>query len=238
MLLPSSPPDGDPLWEALLEPAEQPAERGAVDAPRIETAREMPVVRIEAPGAWLIENLGVAADVREQLAADAAHRYLVVRFDCSFRPRGDKVRVEWARFRAQLSSDATDGRPIAEDLHPVRVERTAKRNVVLKISPSIKFAEAELGLGELSRASDYEVVEPVIDAAGRGGDDLSWDYSGGPEGSVSGGKRMHALVKLPASATFLDAGLEISADLLVDRRLLWAAKRADDPNPISVRVWP
>jgi hypothetical protein len=198
----------------------------------------MPVVRIEPPAACFVDALEDAEEVGRGLAEDAEHRYLVVRFDCSFRPRAEQVRVEWARFRAQFRTDTPDARVTTEDLHPGRVERTVKRNVALKIAPSVKFMETELALGEYSTGSDYEVIEPVIEAAGRGGDDVSWDYSSRAEESVSGAKRMHALVKVPVTAGFLDVLVEISADLRVDRGLLWAARRSEDQEPIRVRLWP
>jgi hypothetical protein len=107
----------------------------------------------------------------------------------------------------------------------------------LKISPSLKFMEAEATAGEFTSAYDYDVLEPVIEAAGRGGPDLSWDYTAGRDQSVSGGKRMHALVKLPLAAPALDALLLLSADLRVDRRFLRPASRAHDEAPMRVRVW-
>lgn len=238
MLLPSPSETRNALWEAPLAlDATAGPERGAPGADTIDAAREMPVVRIEPPVAHLARDVIPPAELPEQIRSDSAHCYIIVRFDCSFRPRADKVRIEWARFRAQLKTDAAGDRAVAEDVHPYRVERTLRRNVALKISPTITFLDIDVGLGEYSSGSDYDVLEPVIEAAGRGGDDVSWDYSGGRDEFVSGGKRMHALVRIPVAVTALDVLLEVSADLRVDRRVLWPAKRSHDEPPIRVRLW-
>lgn len=238
MLLPSTSESRDAAWESPLAllPAAGP-ERGEIEQSGLESARDMPVIRIESPEAWLLRDVVPTSDVPKAVAEDDGHTYVVARFDCSFRPRGEKVRVEWARFRARLVSDPA-GAAVAEDMHPWRVDRAVKRNVGLKISPSVKFAEVEAAIGEYSRSADYEALEPVIEGAGRGGDDLSWDYSSGRGEFVSGGKRMHAILTLPVGLLALDAMVEISADLRVDRRFLWPASRTEDQAPMRVQLWP
>jgi hypothetical protein len=236
-MLPPAPADREAAWESPLAllPAEGP-ERGEIEQAGVDSARDMPVVRIEPPDAWLLARVVAPTELPQRVTDDGDHRYIVARFDCSFRPRDDKVRVEWARFRARLFSEPTGG-AVAEDMHPWRVERTVQRNVALKVSPTIKFAEVEAGVGELSHGVDYEALEPVIEAAGRGGDDLSWDYSSGRGEFISGGKRMHAIVKAPLDVTALDALVEVSADLRIARRLVWPASRTEDQAPIRVQLW-
>jgi hypothetical protein len=237
MLLPSPSESRAAAWESPLAllPATGP-ERGEIEQSGLDSARDMPVIRIESPDAWLLHEVVEPAELPRAVREDSGHLYVMARFDCSFRPRGEKVRVEWARFRARLVSDPA-GSAVAEDMHPWRVERTVRRNVGLKISPSIKFTEVEAAVGAYSRGADYEALEPVIEAAGRGGDDLSWDYSGARHEFISGGKRMHTIVKVPVDLTWLDAAIEISADLRVDRRLLWPASRTEDQAPMRIRLW-
>lgn len=242
MLLPVPSGEQEALSEGPLEliAPEDERERGerrvTVDEEDVDTARDIPVTRIEPPFVRPIAEVVPAAELPPGITNDREHSYLVARFDCSLRPRADKVQIEWARFRVVLQPDEESGSAVAEDMYPWRIEREVKRNVSLKISPSIKFAEAEVALGELASGYDYTLLEPVIEGAGRGGSDLTWDYSAAREQMVSGGKRMYALLRVPSALCVLDAKLEISADLRVARRFLWPARARDDPS-MRVRVW-
>jgi hypothetical protein len=102
------------------------------------------------------------------------------------------------------------------------MEERVLHHVSLKISPKLTFSQIEVGLGE--RDHDYAVLEPSISAAGRGGSDLSWDYYAARDSSITGGKRMHALLRAPASVTRMTARISASADVLVDRRFRWPAR--------------
>ena len=222
MLL-AEPEPGTPLWEAPLVLEEARSERGAeARSPAAAApvdARDMPVVTIEPPQVATLEAAAgaeVVAAAAKSAAPDA--RFFIVRLDFSIRPHPGRVRVEWARLRCELLGTDGGTPPSAEDMHPWTVEEKVAHHVSLEVSPSLKFTEVELSAGTYTHSYDYETLEPVISAAGRGGHDLSWDFTAFHDGTVTGGKRMHALISVPAASGAVHARLSFSADLVVERR--------------------
>ena len=214
---------GTPLWEAPLVLEGETSQRGAdarsVAASAPVDARDMPVVAIEPPQVASLEAAAgtEVAAAAAKTAAPGAH-FFVVRLDFSLRPRPGHVRVEWARLRCELL--AADGAtpPSAEDMHPWTVEEKVPHHVSLEVSPSLKFSEVAVSAGTYTHNYDYETLEPVISAAGRGGPDLTWDFTAFHDGTVTGGKRMHALLSVPPASGAVQARLSFSADLVVERR--------------------
>ncbi|HSS04086.1 MAG TPA: hypothetical protein VLK89_02710 [Solirubrobacterales bacterium] len=228
---------GGPLWEGQLELVESEVERGVEEERSLDLARDMPLLRIEPAKAWMLSDVIEPSEQWEQALSGQDHEYVVVRFDCSFRPKVDRVQIEWARFRVKLAPDPSGALGLVEDLHPLRIDKEIRRQVGLKIAPTLKFQEVGVGLGEITSGHDYDAIEPVIEAAGRGGHDVNWDYSTPPGVSIGGSKRMHAIVRVPAGVDALDAVLYLSADVRVDRRFLWTASRQQDEEPLQVRLW-
>lgn len=237
MLIPDA--QTSPLLEATLQPeasvmrALRPSDDA--DAPPIDDddPRHLPVVRVEPPRARL------ATDIPELTLPSLPddRRLYVVRFDISLRSK-PRVRIEWARFRAQFLPDAGGRIGYVEDQHPLLVERAVTHHVGLTINPSLKFNAVEVSAGSYAHSYDYESLEPRISAAGRGGADLTWDYDADPDGTLTGGKRMHALLTVPADMGSVRASLSIVADLRIGRSLLPARPSQEKDARLEVEIVP
>lgn len=222
MLL-AEPEPGTPLWEAPLVLEEARSERGAeARSPAAAApvgARDMPVVTIEPPQVATLEAAAgaeIVAAAAKSAPPDA--RFFIVRLDFSIRPSPAAFASSGRACAASCSASTAVPPPSAEDMHPWTVEEKVAHHVSLEVSPSLKFTEVELSAGTYTHSYDYETLEPVISAAGRGGHDLSWDFTAFHDGTVTGGKRMHALISVPAASGAVHARLSFSADLVVERR--------------------
>jgi hypothetical protein len=205
---------------------------GAGDVPiDVDDPRELPVVRVEPPLARLAVDIpGLTVP-----GLPDGRRLYVVRFDISLRPK-PRVRIEWARFRAQFLPDADGRNGYVEDQHPFLVERAVSHHVSLTVNPSLKFSAVEASAGSYAHGYDYESLEPRISAAGRGGADLSWDYDADPDGTLTGGKRMHALLTVPAEMGTVRASLSIVADLRIGRFVLPARPSQEKDARLDVEI--
>lgn len=101
--------------------------------------------------------------------------------------------------------------PIAHDLYPLQVVDKAQVEHTAKISPSFKFKEVEVGLGEDSLTLRYERLEPKITAYGKRETAVYWRYTPGTAREVAGGVREMDLVVrrprgVPVRATILAKG--------------------------------
>ncbi|HEV7205503.1 MAG TPA: hypothetical protein VGN18_12905, partial [Jatrophihabitans sp.] len=79
----------------------------------LSAARDLPEVRIEPHRTFALDEI----DGAPAPPLDSTERYFVLRFDFSLRPK-PRVRIEWARLRVELVSDAAGRHARAEDLHP------------------------------------------------------------------------------------------------------------------------
>ncbi len=212
------------LWKAPLEPStgeavdrleREWAARGVKGDTHV-AVRDLPVVSIGQPEVWALSEVfpwdKMPSPLRVKL--EDADFYLV-RLACSFRPKRKEIEVEWARFIVILMPDNTGRRPIAYDLHPLRVTQEVKRNVKVTLGPSLKFQEVEAKVGELAFGFEYPELQPLISAAGAGESRPSWDYEEAKGVKVQGSKWMHLLLKVPKGMGRVRAVLDLTADVQV-----------------------
>ena len=240
MLIPER-ESGQALWEAPLVAESPPTDRAAPGSSEWglragESARDMPVIRIEPPQVCTLAE-GAGGDVvAAARSAIPDVNFFLVRLDFSLRPKPGEVQIEWARLRVEMLPSADGLSALAQDMHPWTVEQEVKHHVNVDISPSLKFQEVEFSAGSHSHTYDYATLEPTISAAGRGGNDLTWDFSAFKDGTVAGGKRVHALVSVPTAMNGVEARLSFSADLLVERKFRRAAGLRVDDDPLAVNL--
>lgn len=215
-----------PLIEAPLQLDQvTTTERGEslADAP---AADEIPVVTIGVPRAAPVSALastrldgGAHMSVTAPVIG-ADETAFLLRLACSFRPRSDSTEIIWARFTARLLADGDSTTAVALDLYPsaVEVERKVSRRIL--VSPSLKLAEVEAGVGEGELTIEYPAVEPVISAGGTQESTISWDFSQAPGYTVRGGKLLVAVIAAPRETRRLEVACTVQADLRY-RGLRW-----------------
>jgi len=212
------------LWEGPLEvSADEVVDRlerewraqGTKDSVH-DIIRDLPTVSIGLPETWPLTQIYPHKKMPPTLRVklDESDFYFV-RMPCSFRPRSVKSRIVWARFLVNLLPDSARQQPTAYDLHPLGVMQEVKRNVKVSLSPSLKFQEVEVGVGNLEFGFEYPELQPIISATGAGEAKPMWDYSETKGIAVQGSKWMHMLVKTPKGFKPVRATLDLAADVEV-----------------------
>jgi hypothetical protein len=199
-------PDGNVLFEAAFVPSEEFAHKGvAAGGPEIgNVLGRKSRVLVGTP-----QSRNVLAHWPENDALDAdivAQRhdwdFFRVRLACSFVPaRGS--RLTWVRLSAALTaeraSDEGDGAGpacVVFDLFPRDVTRERHYKRSFSITPSLKFAFAELG-AQASTESDAIGYEPEMDAAGLLTPTPTWTFRSGDGSGLVGSRELFILVKAP-----------------------------------------
>lgn len=237
------------LWEGPLEPAtDEAVERLSrewaareVKADAREAIRDLPVLSIGQPEVWTLAQVYPPEKMPPVLQAKLQEAdFYLVRLACSFRPKRDEAKVEWARFLVHLLPDSASYQPIAFDLHPLQVTQEVKRNVKVSLSPTLKFQEIEASVGGVEFGFEYPELQPIISASGAGEPNPSWDYEEAKGVRVQGSKWMHLLVKAPKGMPSGQAVLDLAADVEVrGSRLpvLVFRNRKEAEAHLTVRLW-
>jgi hypothetical protein len=233
------------LWDGALEPdidehsGEGRAIRGFEGNVR-EAIRAMPVVSIGQPETWPILDLYPRAKLTRALRSKlTTHDYYLVRFSCSFRQVSRETRIEWARFRASLLTDAPNLQLLAEDLYPHRVTQEVKHQVKVTLGPTLKFLEVEASGVAADFGLEYRELQPIISAAGIGETELSWDYRQAKGVEVLGSKWMHALIKAPKGLAKAQALLDLMADVEAQgvRLPVFLPRKKTEETHLLVTLW-
>jgi hypothetical protein len=200
-------------------------------------AINLPRVVVGEPQWWNLEILLAAGDNELpgelQLLLKEAHFY-VVRFACSFREQDDSV-FERARFIVELESIGSNDSAIVYDLHPQEVYAEKRRDMSLKIAPSLRFGEVEASVGEATLLFQYDRIEPAITAAGALTPICSWDISPTREHPVRGIRWFHAIVKCPIDSVGIVTRLSITASIRSKGSVFRASARSADTSSLVSR---
>jgi hypothetical protein len=195
-------PEGGVLFEAAFVPSEEFRHKGiATDQPEITTllGRSNKIL-IGTPQARNVlahwpENDSLDPDIA---AGRRDWDFFRVRLACSFVPaRG--CRFTWARVNAKLSTTGSLGSgaaSIAFDLFPRDVTRERRFKRSFSITPSLKFAFAELG-AEASTETDAISYAPEMDAAGLLTTTPTWTFRSSDRSGLVGSRELFVLVKTP-----------------------------------------
>jgi hypothetical protein len=228
-----------PVSEEALDQATRGLQRGGVQLSPHEVERNMPVVKINKPEPWTLQDFCAPAQLPRPMRAKLREAdFYIVRFICSFSPIPKQSRIEWARFRITLLP-STGAQPYAFDLYPEQVVQKIKRQIKVTVSPSLRFRELEASVGSADFGFEYDELIP--DISGNMGDnsiDPSWDFRPVPGQEVEGPKRLYLLVKAPKGMTNAQARLNVVADVKVRgtrlRGILWRQEQADQR---TVSLW-
>jgi hypothetical protein len=145
----------------------------------------------------------------QQLLRNA--EFYAVRLACSFASTDDAV-IERARFSVKLEAHGQgDSDPIAFDLHPHDVYDTVKKQVDIKLSPSLKLHEVEASAGEAGINFQYDELIPEVTAFGLQTAAFSWDVKPTPSRAVRGVRLFHAVLKVDRTDGAAIARLHLSA---------------------------
>jgi hypothetical protein len=222
----------DPADEAVVREA-----RG--DRGERSIGRDLPVVSIGQPESWPVSDL--LRDARAPLIeASPDHEFRLVRLACSFRPKGDDPRIEWARFAVQLLPDASGRQPVAFDMHPLAAVHEVKRNFKVSLSPSIKFTDVvEASLGGVEAGLEYPELLPMVSGSGIGETTPSWDYLAVRGTRVAGVRCMHLIARMPRGTGPVTANLELTAEMVGNgfRIPVVLRRQHSETERLEVRLW-
>lgn len=121
--------------------------------------------------------------------------------------------VSWFEVHVELGGSGVAGHdPIVHDLYPLLVEDKVELERTAKISPSLKFMDVAVSLGEGSVATKYVRLDPKITAYGKRESKAYWSFTPGSGSEVAGGiKEMDLIVRrfraIPAHATIFAKGI-------------------------------
>jgi hypothetical protein len=116
-------------------------------------------------------------DLHVILDTDREHRFVALRFTCSFRPDDDPL-VE-SRLVIRLTSQQPDGRtdpPVAQSLQPERLVQPIKRQTGFNITPSVTVASISVGGIGGSTQDTYDAQEYYLVADGKRGSTPEWFF--------------------------------------------------------------
>jgi hypothetical protein len=215
----------DFIWEGKMEPIPDSSTRrrsrpDAADSRPDEDLpeEELPTVSIGRPVLWSLLELFDTEEVPRSIRAklDLADFHLV-QLNCSFRPSSKRIRIEWARFWAYFPPDAQGHQPAVFDLYPKLVTEESEREVNVSLSPSLRFSEAEVGLGTLGFNLKYTKYHATVTAAGVGEDTADWSYEVGRGVDIRGSVWMYALLQTPKEMTEAHVQIGLLADVATAR---------------------
>lgn len=224
------------LWEGELElggligttrsargrPHEEPPEIAVQDLPR---------VSIGMPEVWRIEDLYDPGSLPPLFRSKLDEwQFRLARFVCSFRPRSDDAKVDFARFIVQLEHDEQGRQALAHDLHPRAVLQERKKSVTMTLKPTLTFGEVGASLGSGGFSLEYDTLEPVISASGAGEDLADWSYEGAKGIPIVGSKWMHMIIRAPISMDRCTAQIDMTADLRLKSWLFGARLKAEQEH--------
>src|SRR4051812_40723060 len=229
------PDAGAPLWEGALELVPDDLVRARREEPERFDPRAMPHAEIRRPETWPLTEVYPPAQMPREMQArlDEAEFYMV-RLRLSFRPTKDEVEIKWARFAVELLGD---GEIEAEAIQPELEEEQVERTRRYTLAPSLKFAEVEVGVGEMEFGCEYTEQEPFMWGAAEPVTSPSWDFEPTTGHRLYGPRRMHMLVRARPGTPSGRARLHLVTDIELKRRLLGRATRPRDLPPLDVTLW-
>lgn len=199
---------------------------------------DWPAVTIGRPQCWDLTELAVARDQQlppeMRLLLDASDFFLL-QLACSFRPR-QGTEVDWARFEVSLRTGGTGQQPVAFDMYPREVTTRIDRDVKLSISPSLKFAGIEAGVGSLSTDIAMTRVEPSVIAYGLMESEPAWDYTAHAQAPLVGSRFGYIIVQRRKGAAAMTAVLRIVARVKAAGGIFRASLRTESGERLTVPV--
>ena len=222
-----------PLYQGPLELGPEGfslALKGARDGLRErDLPKSGPVVTLGTPQSWNLVELAIERE--ESLPAEVrmllkeAHFHLVV-FACSFRP-DRRSAIRWARFSVSMTQISGQDAPVAFDLYPREIYVERKTDLAVAISPSLKFAETELSLGEAIANLEFRKLEPRIVGSGVLESSPSWDFEQLRERPLRGSRQCCLIVKKPLRSQGVHVSIGLVADV-VTRNGLFSMRISDE----------
>jgi hypothetical protein len=107
----------------------------------------------------------------------------------------------------------------------------------VRLDPTARFSDIEVGVGNLDSTIEYTRLKPVISGGGLGQATVFWEYETTKAQELGGGKQMCAIIYAPKDAPVGYAKCDIKAQVKVKRRLFWAKLALPDPAVLDVRLW-
>lgn len=131
--------------------------------------------------------------------------------------------VEWAMTQNNLGAAYIDR---------IRGDQ-AKTDLRVSISPSLKFAEVELALGEVVTTIELRKLEPVIIGYGALEPAPNWDFEQHKDYPLRGSKFSYLIVKKPHGAEAVRLTLDLTVDVVTRHGLLSARVAEKDRAHLS-----
>lgn len=179
---------------------------------RLDINGRLPMVSIGKPVITPVADLLGPGKMPAMLQTQLAELdFYLVRLACSFRPRYKEITIEQAIFTVFLLSRSSHDVPTAYDLHPRDVKQEIKRDAKFVLSPSLKFLEAEVSLGQVLVPLEQTELLPVIAASGVGENCPSWEYRQTKNFPLTGSKLMWILLETHKGVRPVTATTEITA---------------------------
>ncbi len=183
---------------------------------------KLPDVTIGKAECWNLSNLAVSGRISlptEMSAKLENTTFCLVRFACSFRTSG-KHRITWARFTVSMKSQYDESRPIAYDIYPREVLEEVKGDLEVNISPSLKFASAEVKIGEVVATITRSKVVPTVIGTGVQEADVYWDMEEYGKTEVMGSKFFYIIMECPKNTPSVEISMNLIAEVKYDKWLL------------------
>jgi hypothetical protein len=162
--------------------------------------------------------------------------YLLLRFAYSLTPPKNHE-VEEARLSVRLACRGTATEPVVFDLFPREMLEESKRDVTLKLEPSLKLSEVEASIGSVEASIQIPKVEPVVTTAGIGGANPVWVYRKHRTHPIIGTRMVYAIVGYPLAADKMTVHLGLTATVR-GRFGLWPLKIPSTAEAQLVRTIP
>lgn len=196
-------------------------ESGARGLNPFELGENYPLVTIGRPESWAIQEVTENLSIIESKLQESD--FYLIRLACSFRPRHRGVIIKQASFSLQFEYKRGHKEPVLFDMYPGTLYYRSKKDVKVKINPTLKFFESEVSLGEASYEFCYDSISPQIISYGIGESRAEWDYVYDklPESiPIEGSKIMLIIVKTEKGSRPYYGNVLIKADLLSQGQIL------------------
>lgn len=190
-------------------------------------------VRIGRPEWWFASDL-LGTDWKPPQGDDT---YLLVRLAYSIAPQEDNE-VEDAHLEATLSCHGAANEPVAFELFPREVTEKSKRDVKLKLEPSLKIKEVEASAGSVETTIHMDTVEPVVTAYGIGTSVAEWRFRKHKLHPLLGTRTVYMILAYPSSAGHIQLSLDLKANVRVSRFGSWLFTLSETARAQATRTIP
>ncbi len=171
----------------------------------------LPRVTLGEPAWWPAEVVMQGAEGKPWVSPADGRRYTLVRLACTLHEPADaRTRFAEATLATRLRPRQGQGSAVAYDLCPQRLAVESKGRLTFGLKPDLKFAQVEIGVGEVGAEIEFVQAFPIIQAYGLGERTPYWQFARHAAHPLLGCQAVYLVLAAPQDAGGVQLGVELT----------------------------